>query len=113
MPNFSNTALTKGKFMFAASWPGENFDHEVWTFSEIAMDFIDNPEFLAMLLDLEFTEVVYLESCNLCLQRIPDFLRHEEVEILEPEWLNFDYNVEEDSADDDCDDDNDDDDQYV
>lgn len=112
MTDVTNPTPLQCKFMFAASWPGEEYEHELWTFAEIANDFSDNPELLSMLLDIDFDEVVYLESCNLCLQRVPDFLRYSELQILVPEWLDEDDN-ESLSKEDNTSADDEDDDDYV
>ena len=61
------------KYIFEASWPGEDYNHELWTYQDISDDFEDfeDPEFLSLVFTMKVDESLYEEESNLLLRRVP------------------------------------------
>ena len=60
------------KHMFIATWPGEDYTAELWTFQDVDADFGDNedPEFLSLVITMKVGETLHEEESNLLLQRV-------------------------------------------
>ena len=60
------------KHMFIASWPGEDYTPELWTFQDVDADFGDNedPEFMSLIITMKVDETLYEEESNLLLKRV-------------------------------------------
>ena len=62
------------KHMYIASWPGEDFATELWTFDDVYADWGDSgeegEEFMALILTMKVGESLHEEDSNLLLQRV-------------------------------------------
>ena len=71
--SFTNKASDiQEKHMFIASWPGEDYSPELWTFQEVNTDFEDHedPEFIPLVITMKVGETLYEEESNLLLERV-------------------------------------------
>lgn len=60
------------KHMFIASWPGEDYAAELWTFQDVDADFGDNEdtEFMSLIITMKVGETLHEEESNVLLQRV-------------------------------------------
>jgi hypothetical protein len=60
------------KHMFIASWPGEDYAPELWTFQDVDADFGDDEdlEFISLIITMKVGETLHEEESNLLLERV-------------------------------------------
>lgn len=62
------------KHMYIASWPGEDYAPELWTFKDVYADWGDceeeASEFMALILTMKVGESLHEEDSNLLLKRV-------------------------------------------
>ena len=97
MTQFNNTYnLNDDKLILLAQWPGEDFEPEIWSRSDIATDFDNNTDVLSLVDALGVGDSLHHEDSNLLLTRVPSFLSFNNIKT---------RSNSSDSTDDDADDD--------